>query len=73
MASETATIRKLTNNKSKVSCHYFIKTNGEIVQLFEFIYSLACWYLIWKNDKNLNPNSIGIEISNPGHEHSYKI
>ena len=26
----------------------------------------------WKNDKSLNNNSIGIEISNPGHEHGYK-
>ena len=26
----------------------------------------------WKKDKSLNSNSIGIEISNPGHEHGYK-
>ena len=26
----------------------------------------------WKKDKLLNKNSIGIEISNPGHEHGYK-
>ena len=26
----------------------------------------------WKKDKFLNSNSIGIEISNPGHEHGYK-
>ena len=26
----------------------------------------------WKNDKSLNHNSIGIEISNPGHEHGYR-
>ena len=73
MASETAAIRKLTNNKSKVSCHYFIKTNGEIVQIVPDLY--IAWHAgisSWKNDKNLNPNSIGIEISNPGHEHSYK-
>ena len=25
----------------------------------------------WKSFKSLNKNSIGIEISNPGHEHSY--
>ena len=26
----------------------------------------------WKKDKFLNSNSIGIEISNPGHEYGYK-
>ena len=26
----------------------------------------------WKNYKTLNRNSIGIEISNPGHELNYK-
>jgi N-acetylmuramoyl-L-alanine amidase len=26
----------------------------------------------WKNFKSLNKNSIGIEISNPGHDYNYK-
>ena len=26
----------------------------------------------WSNYKNLNKNSLGIEISNPGHKHNYK-
>ena len=26
----------------------------------------------WKNFKSLNKNSIGIEITNPGHQHGYK-
>ena len=26
----------------------------------------------WKNEKNLNSKSIGIEISNPGHNYGYK-
>ena len=26
----------------------------------------------WKNYKSLNQNSIGIEITNPGHEFNYK-
>ena len=73
MASETAAIRKLTNSNSKVSCHYFIKTNGEIVQIVPDLY--IAWHAgisSWKNDKYLNSNSIGIEISNPGHVHGYK-
>ena len=73
MVSETAAIKKLTNSKSKVSCHYFIKTNGEIIQIVPDLY--IAWHAgisSWKNDKYLNSNSIGIEISNPGHEHGYK-
>ena len=26
----------------------------------------------WKNDKLLNKSSIGIEISNPGHQYGYE-
>ena len=33
MKSEKQAIDKLTNYKSKVSCHYFIKKNGEIISL----------------------------------------
>ena len=32
---------------------------------------MACWKSSWKSFKSLNKNSIGIEISNPGHEHNY--
>ena len=32
MRSENAAIKKLTNTGSKVSCHYFIKSNGEIIK-----------------------------------------
>ena len=31
MQSEVEAIKRLTNPKSKVSCHYFIKINGEII------------------------------------------
>ena len=33
MKNETDAINKLTNYKSKVSSHYFIKKNGEILTL----------------------------------------
>jgi N-acetylmuramoyl-L-alanine amidase len=32
---------------------------------------LACWNFTWKNYKSLNKYSIGIEISNPGHDNKY--
>ena len=33
MKSEKSAIKKLTDKKSKVSCHYFIKNNGSIINM----------------------------------------
>ena len=73
MRSETGSINRLTDKNSKVSCHYLIKYNGEIIQIVPDLY--VAWHAgisSWKKDKLLNSSSIGIEISNPGHDHSYK-
>ena len=73
MKSENAAIRKLTDKNSKVSCHYFIKKNGEILKMVPDLY--IAWHAgisSWKKDKFLNSKSIGVEVSNPGHEHGYK-
>ena len=73
MKSEIAAIRKLTDKNSKVSCHYFIKKNGEIINMVPDLY--VAWHAgisSWKKDKFLNSNSIGVEVSNPGHKHGYK-
>ena len=73
MKSESGALRKLTNINSKVSCHYFIKKNGEIMHLVPNLY--VAWHAgisSWKNENNLNSKSIGIEISNPGHNYGYK-
>ena len=72
MKKESDAINRLTSSKSKVSSHYFIKTNGEILILVPDLY--IAWHAgisNWKNFKNLNKNSIGIEISNPGHDFKY--
>ena len=73
MKNENDAIKKLTNEKSKVSCHYFIKRNGEILTLVPDLY--IAWHAgisKWKNFKSINKNSIGIEISNPGHNNKYQ-
>ena len=73
MKKEYQAITKLTNSKSKVSSHYLIKNNGEILSLVPDLY--VAWHAgvsSWKKFKSINKYSIGIEISNPGHEHSYK-
>jgi len=73
MKNEKKAIDKLLDIKSKVSCHYFIKNNGEILRMVPDSYT--AWHAgvsSWKKFKSLNKNSIGIEISNPGHEFKYK-
>ena len=73
MKSESNALKKLTDIQSEVSCHYLIKNNGEIVKMVPDLY--IAWHAgesSWKNYKSLNQNSIGIEITNPGHEHGYK-
>ena len=73
MKKESASIKRLQDPKSKVSSHYLIKRNGKIINLVPDLYE--AWHSgvsSWKNFKSLNKNSIGIEITNPGHQHGYK-
>ena len=73
MKKESEAINKLTNIQSQVSCHYFIKNNGNIITMVPNTY--ISWHAgisSWKNFKFLNKNSIGIEISNPGHNFKYR-
>jgi len=73
MKSEKKAIDKLLDYNSKVSCHYLIKNNGDIIKMVPEIYQ--AWHAgisSWKKFKSLNKNSIGIEITNPGHEFEYK-
>ena len=73
MKSESDALNRLTGIQSEVSCHYLIKNNGEIIKIVPDLY--IAWHAgksLWKNYKSLNQNSIGIEITNPGHEHGYK-
>jgi len=72
MKKESEAIKRLTNIQSEVSSHYLIKKNGDIVVMVPDLY--VAWHAgksSWKSFKSLNKNSIGIEISNPGHEHNY--
>ena len=73
MKKEIDAINQLTNQKSKVSSHYFIRSNGDILTLVPDLY--IAWHAgisCWKNDNSINKLSIGIEISNPGHDYKYK-
>ena len=73
MKTEKAAIERLTDIKSRVSAHYLIKQNGEIITLVPDLYT--AWHAgksVWKNYSSLNKYSIGIEIVNPGHDINYK-
>ena len=73
MKSDKLAIRKLTSFNSKVSSHYYIDKKGNLIQLVPDLH--VAWHAgksYWKNEKFLNNNSLGIEISNPGHDHGYR-
>jgi len=73
MKKDQEALNRLTDLKSKVSSHYFIKSDGQIFTLVPEKY--IAWHAgvsAWKNYKFLNKYSIGIEISNPGHNHKYR-
>ena len=72
MRKERDAINRLTKIQSEVSSHYLIKKNGTILVMVPDLY--IAWHAgksSWKSFKSLNKNSIGVEISNPGHEHNY--
>ena len=73
MKKESDAISRLTDPYSKVSSHYLIRKNGQIITLVPDLY--IAWHAghsLWKNLKYLNKNSIGIEICNPGHDTNYE-
>ena len=73
MKNELSALNRLTDYKSKVSAHYFIKKNGKIINLVPDLYE--AWHAgksNWKNIKSLNRYSIGVEIQNSGHENVYE-
>ena len=73
MKKESLAIEKLCDFNSKVSAHYFIKKNGNILSLVPDLYE--AWHAgrsKWCSHKSLNKSSIGIEIQNSGHENKYE-
>ena len=73
MKKEIDAIKRLQDPKSKVSSHYIIKNNGNIINLVPDLYE--AWHAgvsSWKHFVSLNKNSIGIELTNPGHQYGYR-
>ena len=73
MQSIRASIKRLLNPKSKVSCHYLISRDGHLIKMVDD--NKIAWHAgksKWKTYKNLNFFSIGIELSNKGHQFGYQ-
>ena len=72
MQSERESMVKLRNPKSKVSSHFVINQKGKIYRLVQD--NQIAWHAgksCWRKYKNLNKNSIGIELVNKGHRFGY--
>tara|TARA_B100001559_G_scaffold79899_1_gene66335 strand:- start:212 stop:925 length:714 start_codon:yes stop_codon:yes gene_type:complete len=68
MQSEIESIKRLLDKNSKVSCHYLINRKGKIFKMVPD--TKIAWHAgksKWKEFKNLNEYSIGIELVNKGH------
>ena len=73
MKNDKLAIKKLTSFNSNVSCHYYITKSGKLIHMVPDLF--VAWHAgesYWGNDKSINYNSIGIEISNPGHGNGYR-
>ena len=73
MQSERESLKKLISPKSKVSCHYLINRRGIVFSLVKE--KNIAWHAgksMWGKYKNLNKNSIGIELVNKGHKYGYQ-
>ena len=72
MQSGRESLSRLCNPKSKVSSHFVISQNGRVYRLVQD--NQIAWHAgksCWGKYKNLNKNSIGIELVNKGHKFGY--
>ena len=72
MQSGRESLYKLCNPRSKVSSHFLIYQNGKVFRLVDD--NRIAWHAgksCWGKYKNLNKNSIGIELVNKGHQYGY--
>lgn len=73
MKDAASAIAWLRNPESKVSCHYLVAEDGQILRMVPE--EKRAWHAgrsYWRGNQNLNGISIGIEIVNPGHEFGYQ-
>lgn len=72
MSSAAKAIDWLARAESRVSCHYVVDEIGIVTQMVPE--ALRAWHAgisSWRGEADINSQSIGIEIHNPGHDHGY--
>jgi N-acetylmuramoyl-L-alanine amidase len=73
MQDAASAIARLSDPEAKVSAHYLVAEDGQVVQMVPE--DKRAWHAgrsYWRGKSNLNSMSIGIEIVNPGHEFGYR-
>lgn len=73
MLSAEEAIEKLCDPAAGVSCHYLVTMAGDVVRLVPE--ERRAWHAgrsYWRGLTNVNDDSIGIEIDNPGHSNGYE-
>ena len=73
MQDAASAIAWLANPESKVSAHYVVTEDGQVVRMVSE--EKRAWHAgrsHWRGVTDVNSASIGIEIVNPGHEFGYR-
>ena len=73
MPDAAGAIGRLTDPASKVSSHYVVAEDGQVLRLVDE--EKRAWHAgksHWRGIDNINSASVGIEIVNPGHEFGYR-
>ena len=73
MEDAASAIAWLRNPEAKVSCHYLVTEDGQVLRMVDE--EKRAWHAgrsFWRGTTDINSASIGIEIVNPGHEFGYR-
>ena len=73
MQDAASAIARLSDPEAKVSAHYLIAEDGQIVRMVSE--DKRAWHAgrsHWRKVNDVNSASVGIEIVNPGHEFGYR-
>lgn len=73
MPDAASAINWLANPESKVSAHYVVTEDGQVIRMVPE--DKRAWHAgksHWRGMSDINSASIGIEIVNPGHEWGYR-
>ncbi|MET0269272.1 MAG: N-acetylmuramoyl-L-alanine amidase, partial [Sphingomonas sp.] len=73
MKDAAAAIHRLTDAAAKVSSHYIVTEDGQVLRLVDE--GARAWHAgrsHWRGVTDVNSASVGIEIVNPGHDWGYR-